>query len=87
MCVVDVEVDMSNVYDLRTRFISKTDTLALRLQRSLSALTDEGSVLQNGKCDGCGESFDVLRKSHCPHCEKEYPIWEHEWVIKEFKVK
>ena len=87
MCIVDAEIIMSDVYDLRTRFVHQEDVFAVRLQRSLSAVTNRSLELKNTECPECKKHFDALSFSHCSFCGRQFPVWEHEWVIKELKIK
>ena len=87
MCIVDAEITMSDIYDLRTRFGRQEDVFAVRLQRSLSAVTNKTMELKNMECPECKKHFDALSFSHCSFCGREFPVWEHEWVVKELKVK
>ena len=87
MCIVDAEIAMSDIYDLRTRFVRQDDIFAVRFQRSLSAVTNKSLELKNTECPECKKHFDALSFSHCSFCGREFPVWEHEWVVKELKVK
>ncbi len=87
MCILDIEVSMLDLYDLRTRFIRQEDVFAVRLQRSLSAVTDKSMELKNTECPECKKHFDALSFSHCSICGREFPVWEHEWVVKDIKIK